>query len=222
MESAAGSPPGRCSTLLHGWMEPHLTELANGYERIAPEFLAGRGQPGSSGIGTAEVRAWARTLPAGASVLELGSGPGKMAGILIESGLQVHAIDAAPTLVSVFRQRFPGVPVACEAVEESTFFGQSFDAVLAWGLWFLLPVEAQRDLIRRVAAMLKPGGRLLFTSPPAPITWLDAMTSLESRSLGADVYRSSLAAAGMTVTAEYEDVGENHYYDAIRGTTAVA
>lgn len=193
-----------------------MTELANGYERIAAEFLAGRGQPGTTGVGTQAVRAWAQTLCPGASVLELGSGPGKMTGILLEAGLNVHAIDASPTFVAVFAQRFPDVPVACESVEESTFFGRSFDAVVAWGLWFLLSAETQRDLIRRVALVLRPGGRFLFTSPRLAITWLDAMTGLESRSLGATVYGDCIAAAGMTVCEEYEDEGENHYYDVVK------
>jgi len=42
------------------------------------------------------------------------------------------------------------------------------------------------------------------------------MTGQESRSLGADAYRRLLAEAGFTVLDEYEDEGENHYYDAIR------
>jgi hypothetical protein len=42
------------------------------------------------------------------------------------------------------------------------------------------------------------------------------MTGLESRSLGAEEYRKQLSAAGLSVTSEYEDEGQNHYYDAIK------
>jgi SAM-dependent methyltransferase len=131
-------------------------------------------------------------------------------------GLNVYAIDASPSFVDAFRHNLPGVPVACEAVEDSTFFGRTFDAVLAWGLMFLLPAEEQRRLILRVADILTPGGRLLFTSCAEPLVWNDAMTDLESRSLGAVEYRSLLAAAGMSVIREYEDEGENHYFDALK------
>jgi len=42
------------------------------------------------------------------------------------------------------------------------------------------------------------------------------MTEQESISLGAEQYKRLLAAAGLTVTDEFQDVGENHYFDAVR------
>lgn len=198
-----------------------MESLANGYERIATEFLARRGKAGSSGgVGTAHVRAWAQTLAPGAEVLDLGCGSGwPITKVLVDAGLRVSAVDASPTLVAAFRHNFPAIPVACEPVEASTFFGGMFDAALAWGLWFLLPVAVQRELPRRLAAILRPGGRLLMTAPAQALTWLDAMTGEESRSLGADTYRALLKEAGFLVAREYEDEGANHYYDAIRGGT---
>jgi hypothetical protein len=41
---------------------------------------------------------------------------------------------------------------------------------------------------------------------------------LESRSLGAEQYRELLGAVGISVAKEYEDEGENHYFDARKGT----
>jgi hypothetical protein len=43
------------------------------------------------------------------------------------------------------------------------------------------------------------------------------MTGLESISLGADEYRRLLAAAGISVVEEYEDIGENHHFDGLKG-----
>jgi hypothetical protein len=60
------------------------------------------------------------------------------------------------------------------------------------------------------------GGRLLFTSPGKPAVWNDGMTDLESVSLGEDQYRKLLGATGLRVTEEYEDEGENHYFDAFK------
>jgi len=42
------------------------------------------------------------------------------------------------------------------------------------------------------------------------------MTGLESRSLGGVEYHALLSAVGLTVTSEYEDEGQNHYFDARR------
>jgi len=194
-----------------------MIDRSNGYEGVAAEFLAGRGSPRSSGIGARAVREWARTMQRGAAVIDLGCGSGlPITTVLISEGLDVYAVDASPSMVEAFRQNFPKTPVACEAVEDSTFFGRTFDGVLSWGLMFLLPPEEQRRLIQRIADILEPGGRLLFTSDDEPLVWNDAMTGLETRSLGAEEYRRLLSAVGLSIIGEYEDEGQNHYFDAIK------
>lgn len=198
-----------------------MTDRSNGYERVAAEFLAYRGSSRTrdSGIGVEQVRNWARSLAPGATVIDLGCGPGfPITEVLVSAGLNVYGLDASPSFVEAFRNNLPGIPVACEAVEDSTFFGRTFDATIAWGLMFLLPAEEQRRLIHRVAAILRPEGRFLFTSCAPPAVWMDAMTGLESRSLGAEEYRAELAAAGLSLLREYEDAGENHYYDAVKAS----
>jgi len=142
-----------------------------------------------------------------------------MSKVLLSEGLNVYAIDAAPSLVEAFRHNLPKTPVVCESVEDSLFFNRMFDGVLAWGLMFLLLPEAQRSLIRRMADILVPGGRLLFTSPAEPVVWNDAMTGLESRSLGAPEYRRLLSAGDISVSSEYEDEGQNHYFDSFKRTS---
>jgi SAM-dependent methyltransferase len=192
-------------------------DRSNGYECVAVEFLSGRGSARSAGIGAKEVRNWARKLPRGAAVIDLGCGSGfPITAVLVAEGLNVYALDGAPSFVQAFRANFPNIPIACEAVEESTFFDRTFDAVLAWGLIFLLSPEEQRRLLQRIANMLTPGGRLLFTASAKSSVWMDAMTGLESRSLGAEEYRRQLSSVGLAVNHEYEDEGQNHYFDAIR------
>jgi SAM-dependent methyltransferase len=189
----------------------------SGYEAVAKHFLARRGRVASIGIGVQQVRKWARMLPAGSSVIDLGCGPGfPITAVIVEEGLQVFAVDAAPSFVAAFQRNLPGVPILCEAVQDSTMFDRTFDAVLAWGLVFLLKREDQHHLIRRFAEILAPGGRLLFTAAAKPAVWTDGMTDLESVSLGVEEYRKLLAAVGLTVREEYEDEGENHYFDAVK------
>ena len=197
-----------------------MIDRSNGYEGVAAEFLAGRGRAPSTAVGTRDVRHWARTLPRNAAVIDLGCGSGvPITKVLVSEGLNAYAIDASPSFVEAFRQNLPEVPVACETVEDSLFFNRKFDAVLAWGLMFLLQPDAQRSLIQRMSDILVPGGRLLFTSPPEPLVWNDAMTGLESRSLGATEYRRLLLAVDVLVTSEYENEGQNHYYDSFKRTT---
>jgi 2-polyprenyl-3-methyl-5-hydroxy-6-metoxy-1,4-benzoquinol methylase len=188
-------------------------DQSNGYENIAAQFLAGRG----NGIGVAAVRKWARTLPPGATVIDLGCGSGiPITQVLVTEGLNVCAVDASPSLVLAFQQNFPNIPVACEAVEDSAFFGRTFDAVLAWGLLFLLSSQQQQLLLQRIPSILNPCGRLLFTAPAQPVSWNDAMTRLESRSLGAEEYKRQLQSVGLSLLNEHEDEGQNHYYEVIK------
>jgi SAM-dependent methyltransferase len=193
-------------------------DRSNGYEAVSEEFLARRGSSRSTtGVGVNEVRRWARTLPHGGTVLELGCGPGiPITEVLVAEGLDVFGVDAAPSFVEAFRRNLPNTPVVCEAIQDSRFFDRSFDAVLAWGLMFLLGAEDQHRLIQRIGGILVPGGRLLFTSPAEPVVWNDAMTGLQSRSLGAEEYRKQLLAVGLSVSKEYEDEGQNHYFDAFK------
>ena len=128
----------------------------------------------------------------------------------------MFGVDAAPSFIQAFQRNFPNIPVVCEAVQDSGFFDRTFDDVLAWGLIFLLSPEDQRRLIERIAGILAPGGRLLFTSPAEAVVWNDAMTGLQSRSLGAEEYRRRLSAVGLSVASEYEDEGQNHYFDAFK------
>jgi SAM-dependent methyltransferase len=196
-----------------------MMDLSNGYESISAEWLATRGnrRTRSNAIGVTEVRKWAKTLPHGSSVIDLGCGPGfPITTVLVEEGLEVFGVDAAPSFVAAFRQNLPSTPVVCESVLESGFFDRRFDAVLSIGLIFLLKAEEQRRLIERFADALVPGGHLLFTAPVEPHLWIDVMTGLESTSLGAEEYRDQLAAVGLSVEGEYEDEGQNHYFDALK------
>ncbi|HEY2468216.1 MAG TPA: class I SAM-dependent methyltransferase [Terracidiphilus sp.] len=192
-------------------------DRSNGYEAVAQEFLLRRGSGRSIGIGVKEVRKWARTLPRGSSVIDIGCGPGlPITAVLVDEGLQVFGVDAAPSFVTAFECNLPGIPIVCETVQESTLFDRTFDAILAWGLIFLLPAQDQHRLIQRFAEILVPGGRLLFTSPSKLAIWHDVMTGFQSVSLGAEQYRTQLEAVGISVAAEYEDEGENHYFDAFK------
>ena len=102
-------------------------DRSNGYESVSEEFLAGRGSRSrSTGIGVKEVRKWARTLPHGSSVIDLGCGSGfPITAVLVEEGLQVFGVDAAPSFVAAFQCNLPGTPIICEAVQESRLFDQT-------------------------------------------------------------------------------------------------
>jgi SAM-dependent methyltransferase len=189
-------------------------DKSNGYEEIASIFIPGRGR-NRSGVGASVVAEWSHLLPAGATVLDLGCGTGIPISLtLIERGCNVHGVDASVSMTAEFRANFPTAPVQCAAIEDSDFFGRTFDGVVAWGLLFLLSAEVQRKLFAKVAAVLPSGGRLLFTAPSQPCSWLDAMTEKTSISLGHDAYCVALDAEGMSLVGTYVDEGQNYHYSA--------
>jgi SAM-dependent methyltransferase len=189
-----------------------VPDKSNGYEQIATEYIAGRGTDPCE-TGTKEVSEWGRTLAAGATVLDLGCGTGVPISLaLLNCGLNVYGVDASPSMVGAFRERFPGVPVQCAAGEDSDFFGRTFDGVVAWGLMFLLDADTQRRLIAKVGATLVSGGQFVFTAPWQIATWDDLMTKRQSVSLGREAYTEALTAAGLTLTGNRTDEGENYYY----------
>ncbi|MFZ2492719.1 MAG: class I SAM-dependent methyltransferase [Thermoanaerobaculia bacterium] len=192
-----------------------MNDPSNGYDAIAAPFAASRE---SRPIGIGHVTSWASRFAPGSAILDLGCGTGlPIARSLSAAGLHVFGVDASPAMVAAFRTNVPEAAVVCEPVETSAFFDRSFDGVIAWGLLFLLPAEVQTGLIARVARVVKPGGSFLFTAPSVPCHWNDVLTGQTSESLGADGYAAALDAAGLTLLREYEDEGENHYYEAELG-----
>ena len=184
-------------------------DKSNGYEGIARNFISAR----NARIGPAVVREWSRMLPPGASILDLGCGHGEpISRTLIEGGFHLFGVDASATLTAVFRETFPDSPCECSAVEDSTFFDRAFDAVIAWGLMFLLPADVQALVIGRVAKVLLPGGNFLFTAPKEAVTWRDSLTDRECVSLGLPAFRRLLEAEGLQLFGERTDEGENYYY----------
>lgn len=189
---------------------------SNGWNAIATQLIAHRDPI----IGVATVRRWAASISAGSSILDLGCGHGfPISAALAEDGFDVFGIDASPVLAAEFQRRLPRAAIRCESVETSTFYDRRFDAVLAVGLVFLLSPDSQRKLIHRVAAVLSPGGKFLFSAPTQDTSWIDILTSRPSRSLGMASYMGILRDAAFELTEEFTDEGENHYYGAIRTNT---
>jgi SAM-dependent methyltransferase len=183
-------------------------DKSDGYEQVAT-FMRARNPL----IGPATVRQWSKVLSRGTAILDLGCGHGvPISQALIDEGFVIYGVDASPSLITAFRERFPNARTECAAVEESEFFCRTFNGIVAWGLTFLLPPDVQTTLIGKVARALNPGGKFLFTFPHKAATWSDSLTGRISISLGAERYEQILRAHGLIVVGETVDEGENYYY----------
>lgn len=184
-------------------------DKSHGYDRIAEHFIRAR----NSRIGPAVVREWCKTLGPDCAILDIACGHGvPTTQTLVEQRFRIYGVDASPKLLAEFRKRFPAAQTQCSAAEDSDFFGRTFDAIIAWGLMFILPSDVQRTLILKIARALNPGGKFLFTSTKASNTWNDSLTGEESHSPGAEWYREVISEAGLIVERETSDEGENYYF----------
>jgi SAM-dependent methyltransferase len=190
-----------------------ILEISNCWEISAESFIVSRNRT----IGTRVLNDWCKKLPKGSTVLDIGCGFGiPDMEILIGSGFSVYGIDVSITMLKELHKRYPLVVTACEAVEDSVFFNIKFDGIIAIGLIFLLSEESQIKVLYKVADALKPGGRFLFTAPAKTCEWDDIITGEPSRSLGSDAYLNELSSKELSLLKEYNDEGENHYFDFIK------
>lgn len=191
-----------------------MIESSEAYERNAQEFLNRRDK---SLIGSQVVAQWGATLAERSSVIELACGGGyPITRALSKTDLRLWAIDSSPSLVQVFRSRFPHIPVQCSTVQDCDYFHRTYDAALAIGLVFLLSESDQIKLFSTVSGILNPRGRFLFTAPTETGAWKDMNTGIECVSLGKERYTELLAGAEFRINSTFYDKGKNNYYDVQR------
>ncbi|MFE6779351.1 class I SAM-dependent methyltransferase [Streptomyces sp. NPDC057702] len=96
-------------------------------------------------------------VPAGARLLELGSGAGRVTRPLLARGLTVVAVDESPQMLAYVE----GARTVCSPIE-TLDLGETFDAVLlASFLVNTADEELGRALLRTCARHVAPGGQVL-------------------------------------------------------------
>lgn len=100
----------------------------------------------------------AAAVPAGARILELGSGVGRMTHPLLERGFTVTAVDESPQML----ERVRGARTVCSPVE-ALELGETFDVVmLASFLVHAGDAEVRRGLLRACARHMADDGCVLI------------------------------------------------------------
>lgn len=136
-----------------------------GYDRMAEQF----------GAWASQVRREERTkymavlldrLPHGAAVLELGCGDGLLTTRQLAERFTVTGIDVSARQLAMARQNVPTASFLHADMTQLNFAPASFEAVAAFYSLLHVPRCEQPDLLRRIAAWLRPGGLLVATTWP--------------------------------------------------------
>ena len=125
------------------------------------------------------------SLPAGASVLDLGCGAGRpIAAHLVANGLDVTGVDASGPMLELARRNVPAARFHLADIRDLKLQA-TFDAIISWDAFFHLSPDDQRDVLPLLADLVKPDGRLLMTVGPGEGTALGTVG-------GETVYHGSL------------------------------
>jgi SAM-dependent methyltransferase len=117
----------------------------------------------------------AARVTSGTRLLDAGCGAGLLALLAGLRGAKVAALDAAPALLAIVRQRLPGADVREGDLEALPFADASFDAVTAVNSLFY--AEDMAAAMREFARVVRPGGRVVVTAwgPPERCEFLTAV-----------------------------------------------
>ncbi|EFV14852.1 hypothetical protein HMPREF9336_00302 [Segniliparus rugosus ATCC BAA-974] len=156
----------------------------------------------------------------GRAALDAGCGPGHAAGALAQAGLAVEGVDLSLEMVSLARQRHPGLRFATADMAALPYPDGAFDGVCAWYSVVHTPADELAGLFGEFGRVLAPSGWLLLAfQTEAPALDLDEAFghSVALRFLRHDVaaVHEALRAAGFDVFAT-----TRRERDAAQGETA--
>jgi SAM-dependent methyltransferase len=107
--------------------------------------------------------------PRGGWILDAGSGMGRVGAALVARGHRVVGVDFDPEILDQSRRTFPELPLVDSRLDELTparlseaGYPTTYDVIVCVGnVMILLAPDTERTVLRNLAALLEPEGRLL-------------------------------------------------------------
>jgi ubiquinone/menaquinone biosynthesis C-methylase UbiE len=102
------------------------------------------------------------------SVIDVGCGPGQVAGELLRAGVEdVWGLDPSPYLLQIAQRSFPSLQLVHGVAEDMPFSAHRFDGVAACFVFHELPPSRIVAALAECHRILRPGG-LLYIVEPGP------------------------------------------------------
>ncbi|RJQ86224.1 class I SAM-dependent DNA methyltransferase [Amycolatopsis panacis] len=182
------------------------TDPAEVFDAIGADYEAAFGPRPVAGRA---VRGLLAVLPAGARVLDLGSGTGRpVAADLAAAGHRVTGLDVSGEMVRIARAQVPGAEFVQADVRYWETGPESWDAVCAFFSFLQMTRADTEAVLARVAGWLAPGGLLALATVPAdvedlPIEFLGHRMVVTSYS--AEALADRVRAAGFEVLETHRE-----------------
>jgi SAM-dependent methyltransferase len=144
-------------------VDPQLVRRT--YGAMAEDYATTYADPfGELAIDREVVGAVLDRAPAGAPVVDVGCGPGHVAGYLVRRGRRAVGIDPTPEMLAVARRREPGVPfLAADGLRLPLRTGSCGGVIAFWVVHHLARPALPRFLAEQ-RRVLRPGSPLLLSA----------------------------------------------------------
>ncbi len=106
---------------------------------------------------------FATQIPAGESVLEIGCGPGEVAGFLTRAGVKCIATDHSAAMLENGRKYFPNVRFEVQDFFHLTYENDTFGGAVGFYAIVNLVLDEIKEVLAEVKRVLKNGGIFVFS-----------------------------------------------------------
>jgi SAM-dependent methyltransferase len=160
---------------------------------------------------------------AGARILDIGCGRGKLAQALGRRGARVTGLDPQETAIAEARKAAPEAEFVQGRAEDPLFRGAGFDAALFQNSLHHVPVEAMNAALEAALAAVRPGGTVLVAEPLAQGSSFELLRPLEDesevRAAALEAVRRAAAGPGVAVVRQ-EDFNRVSLFDDFESAVA--
>ncbi|MEV5459883.1 class I SAM-dependent methyltransferase [Streptomyces cellulosae] len=158
-------------------------------------------------------------LSPGSTLLDVGSGTGRpTAATLAGAGHQVLGVDVSPVMVEIASRQVPEAEFRCDDIRRMPLPEGSYDAVCVYFSLLQMNRAEQRELVRRLAAALKPGGLLVLATVPLDVEEFDGAfmgQPVRVTSFAAQDVLALVREAGLTVEREESTMFSPNHPEAV-------
>lgn len=134
------------------------------YDKIAEDWFLDHKKDDWWIAGTAKLGGF---LPRGASILDVGCGPGFKSAYLAAKGFKVTGFDFSDEMIKIARREFPGIDFRALDMYDLDTLKETFDCVFAQAVLLHVPGEKVFGVMESLKGKLKPGG-FLYVAVKAP------------------------------------------------------